>query len=469
MSEELTSRNGIISDNINYEDKSIENIEKYRNYINNPSSNEKINRIEVDEEKSSNHQTIEILNFFENDSIRVFYKNRIKQYSKNNSSLDISRDSIIKNTDETNYKYIGTDNLIGDFEERWQKIEMSKITKKSNKIDIKSHSIGNSCINNNKQTNNNIIFSKFRNESSVKLRQSDIVYKNTPYSQIKTENDIDNLLISLKPSIKIDINQNKFKKCESFIKLKSESTSNIHSTKPSINSVTISQCLEKKSPKAINIDNIIKGKIKDNYHNNIEQTYTKDKSISIKNQVLKTYENIIKTNLESNTGEVSEDFKFKRITTRYKDLKSVERNFYTIMNDINPKIIKPKRNTKNNIEIEKLNEKNCPKYENISNPYHNLKKNKNFINIHNNFSLISRLARDRNSKRINEGQNGTEMNISKTKSSLCYKNFSNLDEKIPESGKLLEKTLNMKYFDQKKDRKNDFQEIFNLIKIKKYY
>ena len=61
------------------------------------------------------------------------------------------------------------------------------------------------------------------------------------------------------------------------------------------------------------------------------------------------------------------------------------------------------------------------------------------------------------------------MNISKTKSSLCYKNFSNLDEKIPESGKLLEKTLNMKYFDQKKDRKNDFQEIFNLIKIKKYY
>ena len=108
MSEELTSRNGIISDNINYEDKSIENIEKYRNYINNPSSNEKINRIEVDEEKSSNHQTIEILNFFENDSIRVFYKNRIKQYSKNNSSLDISRDSIIKNTDETNYKYIGT-------------------------------------------------------------------------------------------------------------------------------------------------------------------------------------------------------------------------------------------------------------------------------------------------------------------------------------------------------------------------
>ena len=439
---------------------------------------DEFNEIDEDVERSSNHHTRELINCLENNSKIFNYNSPIsKSKSNSKSSISISRDSIIKSDGDTNH-YLKlnnrNDNLIDDFEHKWKTIEKSKIINKTQLNEIKNKR--DSEIKKNKKYNK-IVSSKDPIRNSYKQRLNDEINKNYNNLNCQSEQDIDNLMIRLRQNHQLNLNNDESNM--SYIFKKHLLSSNVRYTKPSNSCfISISDSTEKIQTNTKRQDK--SNKIKSNYQTpKTEVSETKITGETLKKKLINTYEDIVcitKTLPNCESGNTKKE-KIKEIISKYKDLNSIEKNFYSILKDINPKIIKDKQTflfSEENIRL-----KNCYSVNKYSTINTRLKRNKNYINIENNFSLINRIANSQNRERIysNEEKNH-DLKFSNLNKKFANKNvYKNL---IPESPKIgADKKLSylqdvFNYPADKKNEtttkfamKNEFKDLFNILKIKK--
>ena len=372
--------------------------------------------IDKEEDEKSSYQTIELLNCF--DKTKIPYNHNLIEYKSNrlNSpkvSFNISKEFIqktIENNEESQNNSLQhtTENLMLDFEEKWQLIEKSKITKKPYNNDNRSNMINMNTLD--VDYNKNCTF-KFMNKSLDNSEKFEEIINSTSQNYevlqsdkfiIQTENDIENLRKILRHgNYSVDRNKeinNCNIKNDEFIKIKNYRNFKNQSTKPSINSFlsnSKSADIKNNQEKFNQIKKLETVKIKDNNSNCDFNTNTS--SINLKKRIINLYENIINnketsTNYQNNDVNTEEQERSNLILKRYKDINSFGRNFDKILNDINPKIQKSKiikeGQCKDNNSIYKDNSlflKNSIFKDDIS-----IKKNKNYLHIEKNLCLLNK-------------------------------------------------------------------------------
>jgi hypothetical protein len=340
--------------------------------------------LKSDTDKSSKPNTLEFLDFFkfnhdrENREINLY---GIKAYSRPisiKSSLNLSKELELKNTlDSKEVSCLKGENLLGDFEKKWQNIESNKdVHKFSNDNKTKSS----------KSSQINLRKNNYKEKKTVKVVRPNLAVKNINSIELPTDKDIDSIIKSLNHKKVALFEYNRQNQKGNFIRIKNESKSYIQSTKPSVNSLT-SFSLEKSTKSKEKTKNVIENKQlpKDGLNRNVNIM-----SPQLKNKFIETLEDIIEKKESSHKlfNIKKGEQKIKNILDQYKDLNSVEKNFYSILKNINPNLIKENKNSFR----EKFYKKSQKSIE------EKFKKNKNYYMFEKNFSMIDQISKYKNFK-----------------------------------------------------------------------
>jgi hypothetical protein len=340
--------------------------------------------LKSDTDKSSKHHTLELLDFFkfnhdkENKELNLY---SIKAYSRPisiKSSLNLSKEIEMKNTyDSKELSNLKGENLLGEFEKKWQNIESNKVVHKFSH-DNKNKSSKSSQINLRKNN--------YKEKKIVKGLRPNLAVKNINKIELPTDKDIDSIIKSLNHKKVALIEYNRQNQKGNFIRIKNDSKSYIQSTKPSFNSLT-SISIEKSTKSKEKIKTVIENK---QIHKDALNRNVNIMSPQLKNKFIETLEDIIekKESCHKLFNVKKGEQKIKNILDQYKDLNSVEKNFYSILKNINPNLIKDDKTSFR----EKFYKKSQKSLE------EKFKKNKNYYMFEKNFSMIDKISKYKHCK-----------------------------------------------------------------------